>query len=125
MGKLVMATLSPYLVPTLVIIKVSLPICRMKRHLLYCGENLMIGNIAIIKEFLPKCRFISINAFLQECRVPSSSARVYFKVRSKVAQRFESNNSYLCISRFGHIFACPASWRCPLYLFPFSMVLMF
>ena len=40
-------------------------------------------NIAIIKEFLPKCRFISINAFLQECRVPSSSARVYFKVRSK------------------------------------------
>ena len=39
-------------------------------------------NIAIIKEFLPKCRFISINAFLQECRVPSSSARVYFKVRS-------------------------------------------
>ena len=40
-------------------------------------------NIAIIKEFLPKCRFISINAFLQECRVPSSSARVYFKVRRK------------------------------------------
>jgi len=71
MGKLVMATLSPYLVPTLVIINVSLPICRMKRHLLYCGENLMIGNIEIIKEFLPKCRFISINAFLQECRVPS------------------------------------------------------
>ena len=31
------------------------------------------------------------------------------------------NNFYLSNSRLGHIFACLASWQCPLYLFPFSM----
>ena len=40
-----------------------------------------------------------------------------------VVQWNEDTNSDLVASKLGHIFACPASWRCPLYLFPFSMVL--
>ena len=44
------------------------------------------------------------------------------KCAVKVAQWIEATNSDLVASKLGHIFACPGSWRCPLYLFPFSMI---
>ena len=43
------------------------------------------------------------------------------KCAVKVARGIEAINSDLVASKLGHIFACPASWRCPLYLIPFSM----
>ena len=43
------------------------------------------------------------------------------KCAVKVVQWIEAINSDLVASKLGHIFACPASWRCPLYLIPFSM----
>ena len=39
-----------------------------------------------------------------------------FQSEQKVAHEIEVTNSDLVISKFWHIFACPASWRCPLYL---------
>ena len=38
-----------------------------------------------------------------------------FQSEQKVAHEIEVFNLDLVTSKFWHIFACPASWRCPLY----------
>ena len=45
-----------------------------------------------------------------------------FQSEQKVAHEIEVFNLDLVTSKFWHIFACPASWRCPLYFIFFLYV---